>query len=94
MPNIWYAVLSVACKHRVLTVYRAMTHDEVGIRHFGAMMNSLVSQKVYSDPLKFRPERFLKPDGQVNDDQCSITYGFGRRSVRSLQLCEMLFIRF
>ena len=41
----------------------AMTHDE----------------NVYPDPFAFRPERFLKADGTLNDDSRILAYGFGRR---------------
>jgi cytochrome P450 len=40
-----------------------MTHDE----------------EVYSDPFSFKPERFLGSDGQLNDDNRILAYGFGRR---------------
>lgn len=46
---------------------RAMTHDEMK----------------YPDGSKFRPERFLKDDGQLNNDNKTLTYGFGRRCVQS-----------
>jgi cytochrome P450 len=44
-------------------VSRAMTHDE----------------KKYPEPETFRPERFLTPEGKLNDDETVLTYGFGRR---------------
>ncbi|KAF8919622.1 CyP450 monooxygenase [Mucidula mucida] len=50
----------------------AMTHDETA----------------YPNPRKFMPGRFLKPDGQVNDDQCLMTYGFGRRVCVGRHLAE------
>lgn len=46
---------------------RAMTHDEMK----------------YPDGSKFRPERFLRDDGQLNDDDRVLAYGFGRRYVQS-----------
>ena len=41
----------------------AMTHDE----------------NVYPDPFTFRPERFFKADGTLNDDSRILAYGFGKR---------------
>ncbi|KDR82257.1 hypothetical protein GALMADRAFT_60262, partial [Galerina marginata CBS 339.88] len=41
----------------------AMTHDE----------------RVYSEPLKFKPERFFDKDGKLNNDDKILAYGFGRR---------------
>ncbi|KDR82203.1 hypothetical protein GALMADRAFT_135566 [Galerina marginata CBS 339.88] len=41
----------------------AMTHDE----------------RVYPEPLKFKPERFLDENGNLNDDDRVLAYGFGRR---------------
>ncbi|KAF8889559.1 cytochrome P450 [Gymnopilus junonius] len=36
-------------------------------------------EDLYPDPLKFKPERFLDKDGNVNDDKRVLAYGFGRR---------------
>lgn len=44
---------------------RAMAHDE----------------NKYQDPHAFKPERFLDADGNLNNDDRILTYGFGRRSV-------------
>ncbi|KAI3615974.1 cytochrome p450 [Moniliophthora roreri] len=41
----------------------AMTHDE----------------RVYADPYKFNPERFLDVNGRLNDDDTILGFGFGRR---------------
>ena len=46
-------------------VLRAMTRDE----------------EVYPDAESFRPERFLKADGTLNDDTMEYAFGFGRRYV-------------
>ncbi|PPQ69848.1 hypothetical protein CVT25_005489 [Psilocybe cyanescens] len=43
--------------------YRAMTHDETK----------------YPDPMAFKPERFINPDGSLNDDDRIMAFGFGRR---------------
>ena len=40
-----------------------MTHDE----------------RVYERPDEFIPERFINPDGSLNDDSTMLTFGFGRR---------------
>ena len=45
---------------------RAMAHDEIK----------------YPDGSRFRPERFLKDDGQFNDDNRVLAYGFGRHCVQ------------
>ena len=37
----------------------------------------------YSDPDSFNPGRFLTPEGKINDDKTVLTFGFGRRLVRS-----------
>ncbi|TFK73304.1 cytochrome P450 [Pluteus cervinus] len=34
---------------------------------------------IYPDPEEFKPERFLNTDGSLNDDDCHLTFGFGRR---------------
>ena len=46
-------------------IFRAMTRDE----------------EVYQDADSFRPERFLKADGSLNDDTMDYAFGFGRRYV-------------
>ncbi|TFK35719.1 cytochrome P450 [Crucibulum laeve] len=33
----------------------------------------------YPEPEAFRPERFLSPDGKLNNDDTILTFGFGRR---------------
>ncbi|KAF8628133.1 hypothetical protein AX15_004069 [Amanita polypyramis BW_CC] len=33
----------------------------------------------YPDPESFKPERFLNPDGTLNDDNMELIFGFGRR---------------
>ncbi|KAH9477961.1 Cytochrome P450 monooxygenase 208 [Psilocybe cubensis] len=48
----------------------AMTHDETR----------------YENPLSFNPERFINPDGTLNDDDRIMAFGFGRRYVRELIL--------
>ena len=42
---------------------RAMTHDE----------------NVYSEPFAFKPERFFDENGELNDDDRILAYGFGMR---------------
>ena len=38
-------------------------------------------EEVYQDADSFRPERFLKADGTLNDDTMDYAFGFGRRYV-------------
>lgn len=38
----------------------------------------------YKDPETFNPDRFFEEDGNLNDDDVSYTFGFGRRSVASM----------
>ena len=33
----------------------------------------------YPDPDSFKPERFFKDDGTLNDDDVQAAFGFGRR---------------
>ena len=40
-----------------------MTHDE----------------NVYPEPFAFKPERFLDENGELNDDDRVLAFGFGRR---------------
>jgi len=42
---------------------RAMTHDK----------------SVYPEPFAFKPERFFDKNGDLNDDERILAYGFGRR---------------
>ncbi|THU86673.1 cytochrome P450 [Dendrothele bispora CBS 962.96] len=35
--------------------------------------------EIYNDPDKFMPERFLTEDGNLNNDDLPLSYGFGRR---------------
>lgn len=42
---------------------RAMAHDE----------------SIYTNPDAFLPERFIKDDGHLNDDDTILAFGFGRR---------------
>ncbi|KAF9267777.1 cytochrome P450 [Marasmius fiardii PR-910] len=36
-------------------------------------------EAVYTDPESFNPDRFLNEDGTCNEDQMSLSFGFGRR---------------
>ena len=38
-------------------------------------------EEVYEDADSFRPERFFKADGTLNDDTVDYAFGFGRRYV-------------
>jgi len=42
-----------------------MTHDE----------------RVYPEPFAFKPERFFDNNGDLNDDDRILAYGFGRRYI-------------
>lgn len=35
----------------------------------------------YKDAEMFNPDRFLDELGELNDDECDFTFGFGRRYV-------------
>lgn len=43
--------------------YRAITRDEAR----------------YKDAEMFNPDRFLDEEGNLDDDECDFTFGFGRR---------------
>ena len=66
IPNIWYEE-TVFCLITELTyVARAILHDE----------------RVFSEPHRFQPERFMSSDGTLKDvaiDFSNIVFGFGRR---------------
>ncbi|KAF5384919.1 hypothetical protein D9615_001120 [Tricholomella constricta] len=50
----------------------AMAHDE----------------SIYQQPDLFRPERFIDENGQVNDDDLILTFGFGRRMCPGRHMAE------
>ncbi|XP_071446807.1 methyl farnesoate epoxidase-like [Hetaerina americana] len=41
--------------------------------------NILMNEEVWGDPEKFRPERFIDGDGNLQQPDCMIPFGFGRR---------------
>jgi len=45
-------------------------------------------ESVYTDPDKFQPERFFTPDGKLNSDTVSASFGFGRRICAGRNLAE------
>ena len=47
-----------------------MTHDE----------------SVYSEPFVFKPERFLDKNGELNEDDRILAYGFGLRYLSSFAI--------
>jgi len=51
-----------------------MTHDE----------------SVYPEPFAFKPERFLDENGELNDDDRILAYGFGRRYFHLLPFKSIL----
>ena len=36
-------------------------------------------ESIYLEPLAFKPERFFDKNGNLNDDDKILAYGFGRR---------------
>ena len=42
----------------------------------------------YPDPESFKPERFFRDDGTLNDDKVQAAFGFGRRLV--CMLCHTI----
>ena len=36
-------------------------------------------EETYPEPFKFKPERFIKEDGALTEDDSSFAFGFGRR---------------
>jgi hypothetical protein len=71
LANIWHALLLVSFVSTVLTeTSRAMTHNE--------------SQ--YSEPFEFKPERFFDKNGELNDDDKILAFGFGRRYFPSFDI--------
>lgn len=65
IPNAWYFFFFLMCEFQLMSVTRAILHDE----------------KAYPDPYTFKPERFLKDgklDSSVLDPNVA-AFGFGRR---------------
>ncbi|TFK74834.1 cytochrome P450 [Pluteus cervinus] len=70
-----------------LSVPRAALHDDVVGGYFipkGTVVWTNIwamthDPNVYEDPDEFRPERFLNPDGSLNNDDKVLAFGFGRR---------------
>jgi len=50
-----------------------MTHDE----------------SVYFEPFAFKPERFFDKNGDLNDDDKILAYGFGRRYLPSFTIVNI-----
>jgi cytochrome P450 len=52
-------------------------HTNVNLRYHRAILHD---PEVYPDPDEFKPERFLNPDGTVQDDPTlSLVFGAGKR---------------
>ncbi|TFY70518.1 hypothetical protein EVG20_g2502 [Dentipellis fragilis] len=74
----WHPVLP-------LSVTRAVFEDDIYEGYFipkgtYILANSMTRDTAdYPEPESFKPERFLMPDGTLNDDNMQIAFGLGRR---------------
>ncbi|KAM6489427.1 Cytochrome P450, partial [Amanita muscaria] len=48
------------------------------------------NEAVYSDPEEFKPERFIKDNGMLTDDNVSYMFGFGRRTCPGKYMADMV----
>ncbi|KAA1476675.1 cytochrome P450 [Dentipellis sp. KUC8613] len=85
----WHPVLP-------LSVIRAAYVDDIYDGYFIPKGTSLVANVwamtrdpvEYPDPESFKPERFFKPDGTLNDDDMRYVFGFGRRFCSGKHLAD------
>jgi cytochrome P450 len=61
-----YGKVKHAFVYGLIDFSRAMTHDE----------------RMYTEPSRFMPERFIQEDGTLSDDLGQQQFGFGRRYFR------------
>ena len=74
LGNIWRAFLNSFLSRELMETCRGMTHDE----------------SVYSEPFAFKPERFFDKNGELNDDDRILAYGFGPRYLPSFATAKFI----
>jgi len=85
----WHPALPTAIPH-------ATSEDDIyegyfipkGTTVLGSIWGITRDESIYPNADTFIPERFIKPDGGLNDDVMNVAFGFGRRKCAGLHMAR------